>query len=237
MADFPQQDQERMGLVTRVEAWVRRELEAGKACAHGWLHTDRVRRTALILACAEGVDSVLAEMAALLHDMGRTVPGPENEHGARSAEMAAPVLASSSLTAGEADEVLHAIRWHNSGKTDTQLLRILRDADMLDGLGAMGIVRALMSKSHLLPYDPGAPFAEGTDRWPARYCSDQIEGQMDWFNRLSTTTARNMAQDRVAFMEQFMAQARSEIGATDGPHPHQRGTAVGRAEGPTELEM
>jgi hypothetical protein len=43
---------------------------------------------------------------------------------------------------------------------------------MLDGLGAMGIVRALMSKSQLLPYDPGAPFEEGANRWPAMYCSD-----------------------------------------------------------------
>jgi hypothetical protein len=70
-----------------------------------------------------------------------------------------------------------------------------------------------MSKSHLLPYDPDAPFEEGADRWPAMHCSDQLKGQMDWYNRLNTATARDMAQDRVAFMEQFIAQARLEIGA------------------------
>jgi len=119
------------------------------------------------------------------------------------------------LTADEADQVLHAIRWHNSGRTDTQLLCLLRDADMLDGLGAIGIARALMSRSHLPPYDPGAPFEGGADRWPAMYCSDQIKGQMDWYNRLNTTTAREMAKDRIAFMEQFITQARLEIGACD----------------------
>jgi uncharacterized protein len=215
VTDFPQQAPGRIALVARVEAWVRQQLEAGEARAHGWLHTDRVRRTALILARTEGVDPVLAELAALLHDVGRTGPGPENEHGARSAAKAGPTLAGSPLTSDEADEVLHAIRWHNSGRTDTQLLCILRDADMLDGLGAIGIARAFMSKSHLLPYDPGAPFEEGADRWPAMYCSDQLKGQMEWYNRLNTSTARDMARDRVAFMEQFIAQARLEIGAYD----------------------
>jgi uncharacterized protein len=204
-----------MALVARVEAWVRRQFEAGEAPAHGWLHTHRVRRNALILARAEGMDPVLAELAALFHDVGRTEPGPENEHGARSAAMAGPLLAGSPLAAGEIDQVLHAIRWHNSGRSDTPLLCLLRDADMLDGLGAMGIARALMHKSHLLLYDPGAPFEMGGDPWPATYCSDQIEGLMGWYNRLNTATAREMARDRVAFMEQFIAQARLEIGACD----------------------
>jgi uncharacterized protein len=215
VTDFPQQAPGRITLVARVETWVRQQFEAGEAPAHGWLHTDRVRRNALILARAEGVDPVLAELAALLHDVGRTGPGPENEHGARSAAMAGPVLAGSPLTAGEADQVLHAVRWHNSGRTDTQLLCLLRDADMLDGLGAMGIARALIHKSHLLLYDPGAPFKKGGDPWPAIYCSDQIEGLMGWYDRLNTATARDMGQDRVAFMEQFIAQARLEIGAYD----------------------
>jgi uncharacterized protein len=197
---------DRSRAVEQVEAWVRERLEAANQRAHGWLHTDRVRRHILILAPAEGVDPLLAELAALLHDVGRTEPGPENEHGVRSAAMAGQILASLPLTDVEREALLHAVRWHNSGRDDTSLLCILRDADMLDGLGAIGIMRAFMSKGHLPPYDPGAPFEESDDGWPAAHASDQVLGQARWYDWLNTDTARQIAADRTAFMHTFVAQ-------------------------------
>jgi uncharacterized protein len=201
--------------VTAVETWVREALDTSMSCAHGWLHTDRVRRNILILARSEGVDPFLAELAALLHDVGRAQPGPENEHGARSAAMAAPLLAGLSLTDEEREAVIHAVRWHNSTRADSPLLCVLRDADMLDGMGALGILRAFMSRSHLPPYDPDDPFGDNDNRWPALYSSDQYLGQMAWYDNLNTKTARQMAQDRVAFMQAFIVQVRREIGTVD----------------------
>jgi HD superfamily phosphodiesterase len=195
---------------------VRETLENSGTTGHGWLHTDRVRRNILTLAAEEGVDPVLAELAALLHDVGRTQPGPERQHGDRSATLAEPVLAGLSLTAEERQVVLHAVRWHNSGRDDTLLLCVLRDADMLDGLGALGLMRAFMSKSHLLPYDAAAPFQRMDGRWPAVFCSDQILGQMDWYARLNTDSARQMARDRISFMETFLVQVQGEIMTRDG---------------------
>ena len=197
--------------VEQVEAWVCARLEAANQGAHGWLHADRVRRHILILAPAEGVDPILAELAALLHDVGRTEPGPENQHGARSAAMTEPILAGLPLTDEEREAVLHAVRWHNSGRADTALLCILRDADMLDGLGAIGIMRAFMSKGHLPPYDPSAPFEEGGHRWPAVCASDQVLGQVTWYDWLNTDKARQIAADRTAFMHAFVAQIRQEL--------------------------
>lgn len=204
---------ERQRALVQVEAWVQEALNANKKRAHGWLHTDRVRRNIRVLARVEAVDLFLAELAALFHDVGRTQPGPEEEHGARSAIMAAPILAELPLSSEEQEAVLHAIRWHNSTRTDTHLLRLLRDADMLDGLGAMGILRAFMSKSHLLPYDPEAPFEEANHRWPPSTCSDQLFGQMAWYDRLNSKAARQMAQQRISLMNDFVAQAHREIAA------------------------
>ena len=198
-------------MLPELEAWTRRTLEADRKRAHGWLHTDRVRANIRILAIAEGVDPFLAEASALLHDVGRTQPGPEQEHGARSASMAEPLLEQFSLDQNERNAILHAIRWHNSRRDDTALLCILRDADMLDGLGAMGIMRAFMSKSHLLPYDADSPFQQDTSRWPPDYASDQLLGQMEWYDGLNTETARQMAEKRIAFMAGFVSQARDEI--------------------------
>jgi len=194
-----------------VESWVWARLDEGCSTAHGWLHTDRVRRHILVLAGAEGVDPFLAELAALLHDVGRSQPGPENEHGARSEALARPLLADLPLDHGEREVVLHAVRWHNSSRADSPLLCVLRDADMLDGLGVMGIIRAFMSRSHLPPYDPDDPFGDNDGRWPALFCSDQFLGQMAWYERLNTETARQLAADRVAFMQAFVAQAQREL--------------------------
>lgn len=203
----------RQEITDQVEAWVRDRMAAhgGSQVAHGWLHVEQVRRAILVLAPAEGVDPFLAELAALLHDVGRTQPGPENEHGARSAALIEPLLAGLPLTAQEREAVIFAVRWHNSRRTDTPLLCVLRDADMLDGLGAHGIMRAFMSRSHLPPYDPDAPFQDADGRWPAVYCSDQLLGQMAWYGYLNTDTARHMAADRIALMRAFVAQAQKEI--------------------------
>jgi len=205
----------RVALVAPVEAWVRERLEVSGTVAHGWLHTDRVRRNILALARAEGVDPVLAELAALLHDVGRTQPGPEEEHGARSAALAVPLLSGLPLTDDQRAAVLHAVRWHNSARGDTKLLLVLRDADMLDGLGAIGLMRAFMSKAHLLPYDAEAPFDLDRAQWPPIYTSDQIRLQSQFYDWLNTETARRIAQDRVALMVAFVDQARREVQMAD----------------------
>jgi HD superfamily phosphodiesterase len=204
---------DRQQVLAAVEDWVREKLDQGRSTAHGWLHTDRVRRHILILAPAEGVDPFLAELAALLHDVGRCQPGSEAEHGARSEALARPLLGGLPLGDDEREAVLYAVRWHNSRRADSALLCILRDADMLDGLGAMGIIRAFMSRSHLPPYDPDDPFGDNHGRWPALFSSDQFLGQMAWYGYLNTEIARQMAADRVAFMREFVAQAQRELTA------------------------
>lgn len=204
-------DRDRQAVLEAVESWARTALEGGRSTTHGWLHTDRVRRHILALAPAEGVDPFLAELAALLHDVGRCEPGPEEEHGARSEALARPLLAGLPLGEEEREAVLHAVCWHNSGRADSPLLCILRDADMLDGLGAIGIIRAFMSRSHLPPYDPDDPFGDNEGRWPALYVSDQFLGQMAWYGYLNTETARRMAAERMAFMRAFLTQAQREL--------------------------
>jgi hypothetical protein len=132
--------------------------------------------------------------------------------------MAEHLLRSLPLTDGECEAVLHAVRWHNSKRADTPLLCILRDADMLDGLGAIGIMRGFMSNGHLPPYEPGAPFETSGGSWPASNASDQILGQMRFYDCLNTETARQMAAERLDFMRAFVARVRREVlDGGDGP--------------------
>lgn len=196
--------------LARVESWAREMLEARPVTAHDWLHVDRVRRMAVFIAQAEGIDPWLAALAALIHDVGRAVPGPGSEHGARSAGLADPLLAELPLSDDERAQVLHAVRWHNSTRDDTPLLCILRDADMLDGMGAIGLMRVFMSKHMLPPYDPEVLF-DGRRQWPPEYVADQIGWQMTWIERMNSETGRWLARERLDFMEAFAAQVRQEV--------------------------
>ena len=193
-----------------VERWVRQLLEARPRTAHGWPHVARVRRLAAQIARAEGVDPWLAEIAALIHDVGRCVPGPGSEHGQRSAELAAPLLAELPLDDREREQVAYAARWHNSGRADDPLLCVLRDADMLDGLGAIGLARAFMSK-HMLPFYDPARRLDGPSCRPAEAVADQVRYQIEWLERMNTETGRTLARERAAFMTVFLEQARREL--------------------------
>ncbi len=199
-------------VLARVETWARERLDEPAETAHCWPHVDRVRRTAVLLAQAEGVDPFLAACATLLHDVGRAVPGPEAEHGVRSAELAAPLLDELPLSESERQDILFAVRWHNSTRDDTPLLCVLRDADMLDGLGAIGLMRAFTSKAALPAYDPEAPFEDGPYERPPRTVSDQVRFQMEWIGFLNTDSARELAQAKIEFMRTFVHQLRRDLG-------------------------
>jgi uncharacterized protein len=61
--------------------------------AHGWEHVYRVYHLALRIAEQEHADSFLVGLAALLHDLGRTIRDPTRPHAERSALLAAELLA------------------------------------------------------------------------------------------------------------------------------------------------
>ena len=56
--------------------------------AHGFEHVQRVSHLALSLSVQEQADGGVVGMAALLHDLGRTTPGPTRTHAVRSVKRA-----------------------------------------------------------------------------------------------------------------------------------------------------
>ena len=201
--------------------------------AHDFKHADRVRRWALRIAEEEGYASLdMVAAAALLHDIGRARADSERDHAAVGAEMAATYLCSQCLFSElEIEEITDAIRHHNAiGGSLSQLQAILRDADILDMLGAVGVMRALTSKAHLPEYDPEGVKGE-TWGWGARdfdvmfqqgtfsglYIIDQINMQASSFDNLSTCAARRLARLLVAYLRDFVRQLEAEVGqTTDG---------------------
>jgi putative nucleotidyltransferase with HDIG domain len=194
--------------------------------AHDFKHVDRVRGRALRIAREEAfADSDLVEAAALLHDIGLAYGEKRSQHAQVGAEVAAHFLHERGLfTSAEIDAIAEAIRCHSSTSGGGALGAILRDADILDLLGAVGIMRAFTSKYAKPDYNPrnikGETWGLGADGFTERfttgvgigaYIVDQINFQMSCYDNLQTETARRIAQPSVDFMRAYLIQLEAEI--------------------------
>ena len=208
-----------------IEDLVRRE-DRGLA-AHDFKHVDRVRRLALAIAAREGYKSLEAiEAAALLHDVGLARAKDRRLHGEIGANIAAAFLLRNSLfSATVIEDIAGAVRNHNSsGPVRDKLSAIIRDADILDLLGAVGVMRAFISKSSLLDYDSGNIKGKTWKKRAAYYDQrldgglaigesivDQINFQISRAEKLTTITAKKIGGRLVRFMKDYLEQLEAEV--------------------------
>ena len=107
-------------------------------------HAQRLIR--LVEIVGEGLDynPEVIWIAAYLHDWG-TLPGFANEgvsHARRSCELAGEYLRRVRAPKAIRHAVLEAIEFHHGGAGERCMEAVLlRDADALDGLGAIGVLR------------------------------------------------------------------------------------------------
>lgn len=95
----------------------------------------------------------------------------------------------------------------------------VQDADRLDAIGAIGIARCFTYGGHKKRplYDPEIPYT--TEVTKEQYMAQRNSPTINHFYEkllklrglMKTTAGRRIAEERHAFMEQFMAQFHSEI--------------------------
>jgi len=182
--------------------------------SHHLDHLYRVRSLSLHIARSTNADIRVLEPAALLHDIGRIEDKPGDCHAEHSAWIAKSLLQKFGEPMDRIDQILYAIRTHrySSGIVpETIEAQILQDADRLDALGAMGIVRVI-GHGHSRPfYNMYEPFPD-----QRKY---QTEFSMDYFyskiltlkDSLHTDQAKQMAEKRHAFLCCFLEQLQSEL--------------------------
>ena len=204
---------------------VRQRFAAIDDLAHGWEHVQRVYRLALALAEEEKADGFIVGMAALLHDLGRAAPrdsvGNKAQHHADlSVELARELLAAQQVPTGRQEAILHAIAAHSFSKNiapRTLEAGIVRDADRLDALGAIGILRwaitgARRRDAHTLSYAPDDPFAQQHTPDDKRYLLDHFYTKLlKLSDTMTTASGRALARQRTAFMQEYLAQLKKEI--------------------------
>lgn len=187
---------------------------------HDWFHIERVRRNALFLQEREGGDRHLIELAALLHDIDDAkFNGGDEEAGARAAKAFLKGLgAEGELSERVADLVARCSFKGGVIQDSPEIeLQILRDADRLDAIGAIGIARTFHygGYKNQAIYDPHLPVREKLTLKAYR------EGKSTTINHfyekllklkdgMYTKTASKLAEERHQFMESFLKQFYSE---------------------------
>jgi uncharacterized protein len=195
--------------------------------AHGWEHINRVYQLALHIAKQEHADRFIVGMAALLHDLGRAVPAheasnanPHRHHADLSVMLTDELLKRYRVPNTQCEAIQHAIITHSFSKgiePRTLEARIVRDADRLDGLGAIGILRwaitgAVRRSSSTRSYHPTDPFGNEHKLDDTLYLLDHFYTKLlKLADTMTTQTGRELAQRRTDFMRQYLDEFRQEL--------------------------
>ena len=189
--------------------------------AHGWEHISRVYRLALYIAGQEGANNFIVGSAALMHDLGRTVPQDYTTHHADlSVTLAAGLLKTYQVPHDTQEEILHAIVAHSfSRDIEPRTLEacVVRDADRLDGLGAIGITRwaitgTIRRNAQTRTYHPTDPFNEQHTPDDHSYMLDHFYSKLlKLSDSMTTNTGRLLSQRRTLFMHSFLNELRNEL--------------------------
>ena len=186
---------------------------------HDLAHSLRVALWTLRLGGAE-VDWRDAVAAALLHDVANLPKDSPRRADASvlSARRAAEALRCAGFEENAVVMICQAIEDHSYSRgaaPRTALGRALQDADRLEAVGALGVLRTATCGARL-----GASYLDLRDPWAARRRPDDGRFTIDHFfvkllrleDTLHTEAGRAEARRRTAFMIDFLGELSEEIG-------------------------
>jgi uncharacterized protein len=207
-------------VLSNVFAEIKQCFEGFDDPAHGWEHIQRVYKLALYIAEREKADHFIVGLAALMHDIGHLSKDKTKPHGDLSMMMAGEILTAHDVIAGTQEAILHAIAAHSFSLNIEPLTleaKIVRDADRLDSLGAIGILRwaitgTVRRTTHTQTYHPDDPFAEWHILDDRRYMLDHFFTKLlKLGSTMCTQTGRALAQQRMDFMHAYLDEFKREL--------------------------
>ncbi len=205
-------------LVQNTIDFVKNQLKNAEG-GHDWFHIERVYNTSKLLLKHEKANSLIVQLAALLHD----IADPKFHNGDESVgpETAKKFLESHSVDEQEINHVVDIIKhmsFKNSldktGNTFTSKeLQIVQDADRLDAIGAIGIARAFNYggfKDREL-HNPAIP--PNLNMTKEEYKASKSPTINHFYEKLlllkdkmNTATGKKLAEERHQFMLDYLKQ-------------------------------
>jgi uncharacterized protein len=215
-----------MNKLDQIEKFAREHM--GAEPAHDFEHAHRVRNWAVKIASHENYDHAnLVQATALLHDIGLAhTRNNRRLHGEVGAQMAYEFLKRGTLFPTDAiEQITHAIRYHCTNRGGSgKLLDILRDADIIDSLGAIGVIRTVRYWLAKRDYDPdnvrsrtwqmtandfdelfdkGLPLGDNV--------VDFMNFQISCYDNMATNTGKAIARPLVTFTQDYILQMEDEV--------------------------
>lgn len=203
-------------LIAATEQFVKDKL-ADDPTGHDWWHIARIRNTAKAIHAIEGGDWLTIDLALLLHDVGdyKVIGGDEDDYS-----IARNFLASQQVAPDTIDTIVFIIENMSFSKSlgkkqDNAPIEfyIVQDADRLDSIGAIGIARAFAygGKKGRPLYDPTSTARDINDTATYRQGSGSTfhhfdEKLLHIKDSLNTDTAHAIAENRDAYMREFLEQ-------------------------------
>lgn len=198
--------------------FVEKELSADNS-GHGLQHAVRVYNNALKINAKEHGDHKIIATAALIHD---TVDKKLFGDMEGRLQYVREFLSSQNYTADEIEEIIYIISnisWNNgkNNALDSLNAMIVRDADRLDAIGAMGIIRTIeYGNSKGRDFYEQDNIAEKDGRFTfnkitTSTLSHFYEKLLLLKDNLHTETAKAMADKRHDFMVSFLEEFYDEI--------------------------
>ncbi|PRY12043.1 uncharacterized protein CLV24_109168 [Pontibacter ummariensis] len=198
-----------------------KELLSGEGSGHDWWHIYRVWKNAKAIAAQEKADLFIVELAALLHDIG--------DHKFHDGdETVGPRMARAWLGKHQVPEevinhtctIIKDLSYKGAGTSSAMASiegQIVQDADRLDAIGAIGIARTFAYGGHKNRelYNPNIQpvLHDSFETYKASTAptiNHFYEKLLLLKDRMHTTTAKAMAQDRHQYMENFLQQFYAE---------------------------
>lgn len=194
--------------------------------AHDIGHFRRVAHTAKQIALLEtsDADPLTLLAAAYFHDLV-TFPKnhPENRFSSRySAKKAQEVLRAMGFPEEKIAPVCHAIEAHSFTariSPETLEAKIIQDADRMDALGALGILRTFYVSGIMgsLPFHLSDPLAKNRDLNDKAFALDHFYCKLFKIpDLLQTTGGRKIAMDRTEFLYFFVSELATDLQKGDG---------------------
>jgi uncharacterized protein len=188
---------------------------------HGFDHIKRVYALCERIGPHENADMEILRAAALLHDASGSHPGDGKraDHHIRSAAFAGSILAEEGWDVASIEAVKHCILTHRFRKNDpptTIEAKVLFDADKLDVIGAIGVVRALAYAFQVKApayADPSDHFLQTGETLPdeAHSAYHEYLYKLRHISSLFfTETGRSIGSERQAFLNAFFDTLKDE---------------------------
>lgn len=201
-------------IIDQTAAYVQSKLH-GEGSGHDWWHVYRVWRNAVHICKEENADLFIVQLAALLHDIADWKFHEGNENiGPKIAQEWLEKMNVSEDIIFHVCEIIKDISFKGASvKTPMKTIEgmIVQDADRLDAIGAIGIGRAFSYGGHkgseMYNLDVKPEMHQSFEQYKNNTGSTInhfYEKLLLLKDLMNTKTAREIANERHMFMEQFL---------------------------------